>query len=381
MIQIYSNSLGEEEVNAVREVFASKWLGKGSKEKEFVEQIANKLHQEAFDVGYSCPSVKHFITTNSCTEAAFQLMDLIDLQEGDEVIMPSMSFVGIANAVVYKKAKVVFCDVDRYTLNPSLHDIQSKLTEKTKAIFLIHYAGVPTPDLARIAHYCTQNGIYLIEDNANSPFSILDGKSTGTFGDFSTWSFDSMKILVTGDGGLIYAKNTEHVNKLEKQMYLGLETPSGLSNTVDTKWWQFEVSTAGRRSIMNDVTAAIGIEQLKKFDSFIKRRKEIHQQYNQELGELDWIIIPKVPINIQSSYYMYHIQVENRDELAKYLRDKGIYTTFRYYPLHWVEFYNSDADLPNTTQAALTTLCLPIHQNLTDEEVTYIIQTIKEWKY
>ncbi len=380
MIQIYSNSLGEEEVNAVREVFASKWLGKGSKEQEFVREVTGKLRTETFEAGYACPNIKHFITTNSCTEAAFQLMDLLEIKQGDEVVMPSMSFVGIANAVIYKGAKVIFCDVDPFTLNPSLEDLKRQVTPNTKAIFLIHYAGVPTLELQQIAEYCTAQGIYLIEDNANSPFTTLDGKSTGLFGDFSIWSFDSMKILVTGDGGLIYAKNPDHIHKLERQMYLGLETPSGLSNTVDTKWWQFEVSTAGRRSIMNDITAAIGVEQLKKFSSFISRRREIYSRYSAELKECSWITLPSVPTNVNSSYYMYHVQVDNRDEFAKYLRDKGIYTTFRYYPLHWVDFYKSNTVLPVTNEVALRTLCLPIHQNLTEEEVDYIIKTIQEWK-
>ena len=380
MIQIYSNSLGEEELKAVREVFDSKWLGKGAKEQEFIRQISYKLRIESFDSGFACPNTRHFITTNSCTEAAFQIVDFLGIEEGDEVVMPSMSFVGIANSVVYKRGKVIFCDINPTTLNPSLENIQEKVTSKTKAVFIIHYAGVPTPDLQAIADFCADKGIYLIEDNANSPFSVIDGKSTGLYGDFSIWSFDPMKILVTGDGGLIYAKNEHHVGKLEKQMYLGLETSSGLSSSVDKKWWQFEVSVAGRRSVMNDITAAIGLEQIKKFNGFIKRRKEIFEKYNSELSNLSWLTVPSVPKNVLSSYYMYHVQLIGRDEFAKYLRSREVYTTFRYYPLHWVDFYKSKAILPATDKAAQETLCLPIHQNLSDSEVAYIIETVKAWK-
>jgi len=294
--------------------------------------------------------------------------------------MPSMSFVGIANAVISRGAHVVFCDVDKKTLNPSLNDILSCVTDNTRAIFLIHYAGVPSLDLEAIVKECQSRGIVVIEDNANSPFSFLNGKSTGTFGDFGIWSFDAMKILVTGDGGLIFANNSDHIEKLRKTTYLGLETESGLSSTVDSKWWQFDVSSPSRRSIMNDITAAIGIEQLKKVDKFISRRQEIYVKYSQALDDLDWITVPKVPANVNSSYYMYHVQVEDRDKFARYLRNEGIYTTFRYYPLHWVPFYNSTASLPNTEHAANTTLCIPIHQNLTDQEVDYIIEKITKWK-
>jgi len=380
MIQIYSNSLGAEELSAVQEVFDSKWLGKGPKEKDFREQIASKLRLSTTEYGFINANSDCLVTTNSCTEAAFQIMELLEVGPGDEVVMPSMSFVGIANAVISRGAHVVFCDVDKKTLNPSLNDILSCVTDNTRAIFLIHYAGVPSPDLEAIVKECQSRGIIVIEDNANSPFSFLNGKSTGTFGDFGIWSFDAMKILVTGDGGLIFANNLDHIEKLRKTTYLGLETESGLSSTVDSKWWQFDVSSPSRRSIMNDITAAIGIEQLKKVDEFISRRQEIYEKYSRALNDLDWITLPEVPANVNSSYYMYHVQVEDRDRFARYLRNEGIYTTFRYYPLHCVPFYNSIESLPNTEHAANTTLCIPIHQNLTDQEVDYIIEKIGKWK-
>ena len=380
MIQIYSNSLGKEELNAIEKVFDSKWLGKGPKTEEFITNISRKIVTSNFEgMGFTVATNSNFITTTCCTEGIFQIMDLLNIKEGDEIILPSISFVGVANAIMYKNAKPVFCDIDKHTLNPTVKHIEEKITPKTKAVIVIHYAGVPC-DIKNISKLCKEQNIKLIEDNANSPFSRYNNISTGTFGDLGVWSFDAMKILVTGDGGLIYSKNQEYINKLERLTYLGLETSSGLSSTIDKKWWQFEVSTAGRRSITNDISSAIGIEQLKKVDGFIGRRKEIHEMYNSNLRNLDWIKLPSIPNYVNSSYYMYHIQIENRDEFAKYLREKDIYTTFRYYPLHWVNFYKSKEKLPNTEYAANHTLCLPLHQNLTDKEVNYIIKTIKEWK-
>ena len=380
MIQIYSNSLGKEELNAIEKVFDSKWLGKGPKTEEFIADISRKIITANFEgMGFTTATDKNFITTTCCTEGIFQIMDLLDIKEGDEIILPSVSFVGVANAIMYKNAKPVFCDVDKHTLNPTVKDIEEKITSKTKAVIVIHYAGVPC-DIKNITNLCKEKNIKLIEDNANSPFSRYNNISTGTFGDLGVWSFDAMKILVTGDGGLIFSKNEEYINKLERLTYLGLETSSGLSSTIDKKWWEFEVSVAGRRSITNDISSAIGIEQLKKVDGFLGRRKEIHEMYNSNLIDLDWIKLPSIPNHVTSSYYMYHVQVDNRDEFAKYLREKEIYTTFRYYPLHWVDFYKSNEKLPNTDYAADHTLCLPLHQNLTNEEVNYIIDTIKKWK-
>jgi len=378
MIQIYSNSLGKEELKAIEKVFDSKWLGKGPKTEEFTENMSKKISTDYFDgMGFTTASSKNLLTITCCTEGIFQILDLLDIKEGDEIILPSISFVGVANAIAYKKATPVFCDVNKHTLNPTVKDIKSKITQNTKAVIILHYAGIPC-DIKNISNLCKKKNIQLIEDNANSPFSKYNNINTGTFGDFGVWSFDAMKILVTGDGGLIYSSKN-NIEKLKRLTYLGLESSSGSSSTLDKKWWQFEISVAGRRSTTNDIQSAIGIEQLKKVDSFIKRRKEIHEMYTTNLTDLDWIKLPIIPKHVSSSYYMYYIQVKNRDEFAKYLKQEKIYTTFRYYPLHWVKFYNSKEYLPNTEYAANHTLCLPLHQNLTNSEVEYIISTIKKY--
>jgi dTDP-4-amino-4,6-dideoxygalactose transaminase len=380
MIQIYSNSLGKEELKAVEQVFDSRWLGKGPKTAEFKEMFARKLITNCYEgVAFTTAAAKQLLTVSSCTEGLFQAVDLY-VNKGDEVILPSISFIGAGNAIVAKGATPIWCDVDKRTLNPSVEDIEKCITSKTKAVIVLHYAGVPC-DIERITELCSQHSIKLIEDNANSPFSRVNTKNTGTFGDIGLWSFDAMKQLVMGDGGMIYCRDEEDKNRLEKLTYLGLESTSGLSNTVDQKWWEFDISSPSRRSITNDIQAAIGIEQLKKIDLQIKRRKEIHDTYSTELSNLDWLDIPnKIARGTTSSYYMYHIQTKNRDELAKYLRDNGIYTTFRYYPLHWVKYFNSNKKLLGTEYAANHTLCIPLHQNLSDEDVNWVIKKIQLWK-
>lgn len=380
MIQIYSNSLGKEELKAIKSVFESRWLGKGPKTAEFKEMFARKLITNCYDgVAFTCATAKQLLTVSSCTEGLFQSIDLY-INKGDEVILPSISFIGAGNAIVAKGATPVWCDVDKRTLNPRVEDIEKCITDKTKAVLVLHYAGVPC-DIERITELCSQRNIKLIEDNANSPFSKINNKNTGTFGDIGLWSFDAMKQLVMGDGGLIYCKDEEDKNRLDKLTYLGLESASGLSNKVDQKWWEFDISSPSRRSITNDIQAAIGIEQLKKIDKQIDRRQEIHNTYSSELADLDWLDIPnKILPGTQSSYYMYHIQTKDRDGLAMYLRSNGIYTTFRYYPLHWVKYFDSDIKLPETEYAANHTLCIPLHQNLSNQDVEYIINKVKSWK-
>tara|TARA_R100000234_G_C4998139_1_gene178988 strand:- start:959 stop:2119 length:1161 start_codon:yes stop_codon:yes gene_type:complete len=382
-INIYQPSLGQEELNAIDKVFKSNWLGKGKKTDEFVNAFASKLTTANFDgMGFTTASTKSLLPISSCTEGLFQSIDLY-VEEGDEVILPSISFVGAGNAILAKKAIPVFCDVNSNTLNVEVEHIESKITSKTKAVIVLHFAGVPC-DIERITNLCSQHNIKLIEDNANSPFSRVNIKSTGTFGDIGLWSFDSMKQLVMGDGGMIYCDNKEEMQQLVHATYLGLKTNSGFSNSVDQKWWEYDISMPGRRCITNDIQAAIGIEQLKKIDSQLIRRKLIHNMYTNTLQKLDWLNVPnEIPTGIESSYYMYHIQMveaKDRDLLAVYLRKQGVYTTFRYYPLHWVKYFQSKQKLPNTEYAANHTLCIPLHQSLSDKDVSRIIKLIKDFK-
>ena len=385
MINRYEPSLGKEELGAVEDVFASNWLGygrNGTKQDEFVKEFAKKLISDSNEFGYSYASSEHLTTISCCSEALFQAVHAY-VKEGDEVIMPTISFVAAANAVVAEKAIPVFCDVNPRTLNPEVEDIERCITKKTTALIVLHYAGVPC-DIERIQELCSKRGIKLIEDNASSPFSKVGTKSTGTFGDIGLWSFDPMKIVTTGDGGMIYCKDEEVLQQIKYRTYLGLKS-SGSTNPVDQKWWEFDVESPGSKATMNDLSAAIGLEQLKKVDGFISSRKLVHDAYNRGLKNLTWLDIPE-PTNHDntSSYYMYFIQLKdskNRDRLARYLRDRGIYTTFRYYPLHWVDFYGSTVSLPNAEWVAKHTLNLPLHQGLSQKDVAHVIKSIKEFKH
>ena len=383
MIQIYQPQLGKEELNAIKKIFKSNWIGKGKKNEEFLNAYRDIIIDGVFDgVAFTQPSKKQLTTVNCCTEGLFQSMDLFNIKEGDEVILPSIHWVGAANAIMYKKATPVFCDVDKRTLNATVEHIEEKITSKTKAVIALHYAGVPC-DIKRIADLCKSKNIKLIEDNANSPFSSYNTQSTGTFGDLGIWSFDAMKIITAGDGGMIYSKDEQNIEKLNKMLYLGWDSSSS-EKPVESKWWEYDVLVPGRRSIMNDIQSTIGLEQLKKSPTFISRRKEIHDTYSEKMSKIDWLDLPQpIKKGEKTSYYMYHIQTKDkndRDSLARHLRKHGIYTAFRYYPLHKIKFYNSKFHLPNTNYAENHTLCIPLHQSLTDKEVKKVIKTIKSFK-
>ena len=369
MINVFQPSLREEELEAVREVFESNWVGRGKRTYEFEEGFAAHL-------GVDRALVR---SVSSCTEGMFQAMTLLGIGPGDEVILPTISFVGAGNAVAACGARPVFSDVDPRTLNARAEDVERVLSARTKAVLVLHYGGLPC-DVDGIGSLLRERGIGLIEDSACSVASRHAGRACGTFGDIGTWSFDAMKILVSGgDGGMVYCRTPELAERAERLLYLGLESQSGLSSTAD-RWWEFEVSVSARRSIMNDVSSAIGIVQLRKLPAAIARRREVHERYDAELGELGWLRPPpSVLPGDESSYYFYWIQLEfgRRDALAMHLRERDVYSTFRYYPLHLVSHYGHDAGaLPNAELAAASTLCIPLHQALSDDDVTQVVDAI-----
>lgn len=373
MINVCQPQLGKEELSAIEKVFESNWLGKGKLTNQFENNFANHLGVDA----------AHVVSTNCCSEGLFLSMKIFDIHEGDEVILPTCSFVGAANAIKYCGAEIAFCDIDKRTLNTTAELIKQKITPKTKAIMLIHYGGISC-EMDEIMALAKEYNLKVIEDSACGVASTYKGKALGTIGDMGMWSFDAMKILVCGDGSMLHFSSPELCEKAEKYMYFGLESKSGFSNTVDSKWWEFEISSFGHRAIMNDITAAMALEQLKKLPKFIERRKAIHNTYIEKLKDVSWLLLPpEIPDYMESSYYFFHIQLPegDRDALASYLKKNDIYTTFRYYPLHWVEMYgHKDEVYPGAEWAALNTLCLPMHHSLSDEDIDYIVKTIKSYK-
>ena len=377
MINLFQPSVGHEELEEIKKVFESNWLGKGTYVKDFERGFASNLKEDS----------SKFLSTNSCTEAIFLASDIFEFNRDDEIIVPSISFPTIANAILSKNSKIVFCDVDKRSLNVRAEDIEKVITPKTKAVFVTHYGGVAC-DMDSIIELCKRYDIRIIEDSACAVKSFYKGKACGTIGDMGMWSFDAMKTLSTGDGGMIYLKNKQLREISEEQLYIGLplKQKSGIDSSTEgnSSWWEFEVNRPGRRAIMNNIAASIGCVQLKKLDGFIERRKNIFNRYLSELAHLEWLTLPPT-MNFEniSSYYFFWIQTEYRDKLAKYLLDNGVYTTFRYWPLHKVKYYSPfiQEELPNCDYIARATLNLPLHQSLTDEDIEKIISLIKEFKF
>lgn len=372
MINVFQPSLGDRELAAVREVFESNWVGRGEQANAFESGFARHI-----GVGR-----EHVTSVNSCTEATFIAMELAGIGPGCDVVLPTVSFVGVGNAIASRGARPVFCDVDPRTLNPTVADVEAVLTPRTKAVIVLHYGGYPG-DVAQIAQLCADRGILLIEDAAIAIASKVDGRACGTFGDMGVWSFDHGKIVVTVDGGMLYVRDPDLAARAPKLAYFGLEQKSGYDQALRarTRWWEFEISSFARRSVTNDVLAAIGNVQLGRLPDFIARRREVALCYDAGLAGVDGLRCPPpLPAGHESSYYMYWVQFDGgiRDDIARDLYERGIYTTFRYPLLHKVKAYGSQALLPNAETAAASTLLLPMHQALSDADADRVVDAVRD---
>ncbi len=371
MIHMFQPTLGPDELSAIAEVFADNWPGAGPRVKVFEKAFAVYIGAES----------EQMIAVTSCTEGLFQSVAALDLSPSTEVILPTISFIGAAHAVRASGARLRLVDVDPLTLNPLREHIEKALSAQTKAILLLHFGG-RLDWITEIAELAKARNIVLIEDSACALGGRCNGASYGTFGDIGVWSFDAMKLLATGDGGMIRIRDESLRQRAFQGIALG-GVRSGLEGATRSRarWWEVNPPSWGRWSSMNDLTAAIGLVQLRRVNSFIGRRRQIVHRYDNGLAGIPWLRLPP-PATEESAPYFYWIQApaELRDKLAYYLRERGVYTTFRYWPLHRTSLYADSGSYPGADLAADTTLLLPLHQNLSDSDVDQIVESVLAFK-
>jgi aminotransferase len=371
MIHLFQPQLGDAEISAMADVVHSRWIGHGPRTAAFEAAFASHLGVD--------PDRVLFLASG--TASLFLAVELLELEPGDEIVMPAVSFVAAANAAVARGARPVFCDVDERTLNPSLEQLAAVVTPRTKAVIILHYGGYPG-DVAAIAGFCRDRGITLIEDAACSVASSVHGQPCGTFGDLAIWSFDAMKVLTTGDGGMLYVRDKQLALRARRLAYHGLRHLSGLSGSrVSRQWWKLDLKEPGRRIIGNDLTAAVGLVQLERLPQIVARRKEIAELYDRELADAPGLRVPPpLPAGHQSSYYFYWLQFSGdiRDAVAADLLAADIYTTFRYEPLHHVALFGHTGALAATDRLARSTLCVPLHPGLSDADVHTVVAQVRK---
>lgn len=376
MIPVFRPALSDDEVDIVTETLRSRWWGLGPRTAELESEFSKLISQ------------KHCVGVNSGTSALHLMMELAGIGENDEVLMPSLTFVSCAHAVMYCGGKPVFVDVDEDTLTISPEDLRSKITEKTKAILCVHYGG-NICDMNNIAKIATAQGLTVLEDCAHAAGSTLNGKSAGSFGDASAFSFHAVKNLATGDGGMVATSNDEWYSRLISLRWLGITKTTwdryAKAYVADEKKkapWDYDVETIGYKYHMNDLQASLGLAQLRSLSKRNQRRRDIASLYREKLSDLAQIILPEEVKDCISSRHLFVIRAEKRDDLINFLASKGIATSVHYKPIHLFSAYSKivpDPKVPVTNRVWKELITLPMFPELKDEEVEFISDQIKEF--
>jgi len=367
MISVFGSRVGKEEIANVTAVMESQWMGFGGKVSEFEGLFAKRL------------GLEHFAMVDSGSNALYMAVTLLDLPPGSDVIVPAFTWVSCAQAVILAGHKPVFCDVELDTLNVSRATVEAAVTENTKAIMVVHFAGKPV-DMDPILEL----GLPVIEDAAHAVDSSYYGRPCGGIGDVGIYSFDAVKNLTTGEGGGITARRAELIERAKILRYCGIGK-SGFEAAASSaggksRWWEYNIQEPFIKMLPTNIAAAIGLAQLEKINDLQAYRKKIWDIYQSEFVDVSWIMRPPdAEKHEKHSYFTYVIRVPDRDKLAKYLFDADIYTTLRYHPLHLNSLYGSTASLKNCETLNEDSLSIPLHPNLTLDQVSLIVETIRKF--
>jgi len=322
---------------------------------------------------------KYGLVFNSGTSALHAVLLACGIGSGDEVLVPSFTFIATANAPLFLGAKPVFADIEEKTYGLDPGDVKRKITPKTKAIIPIHYGGCPCL-ITELRQVAKEHNLILIEDAAESLGAIVNGKKVGNFGDAAILSFCSNKVITTGEGGAVVTNNVETYEKLKLIRSHGrAETDNYFSSTE-----YMDYVAMGYNFRMSDITAALGIAQLEKIDRVIEMRRRNAEMLSTKLSRIAEIGVPHPPDSFFHVYQMYTIRVregkEKRDALSSYLAERGIMTKVYFSPLHFTHFYKNElryaCELPVTERLSQQVLTLPMYPTLSEDEIDYIVDTI-----
>lgn len=366
IISVFGSQVGKEELAEIKTSIEKQWLGMGDKTRLFEDRLSKRLN------------LRGFVMLNSGSNSLYLALKLLDLPKDSEVILPSFTWISCASTIVLNGYRPVFCDVDLETQNVDYKSIVPMITKKTKAIMVVHYGGKPVK-MDEIKEF----NLPVLEDAAHAIDSKIGEKYCGSMGDIGIYSFDAIKNIAIGEAGGLTSKHKELIEKAKKLRYCGIGKSGFEASSTKHRWWEYSVTDFFIKLLPDDIHASIGLAQLEKLDQNQKIRKRIWGTYNEELSKLQWLDLPvDAEENEQHTYFTYLIRLKNnkRDELAQYLYDNNIYTTLRYEPLHLIPIYNSThIKLKNSEILNETGLNIPIHPNLKDGEVEYIIDCIKKF--
>ena len=384
----------DDEKREVLEVLESGWLTTGPKTKQFEKEFASFV------------GAKHAIAVNSCTAALHLALEAIGIREGDEIIIPPMTFAATAEVVRYFNAKPVMVDILSDTLNIDPEKIESSkgiswTAGKAKAIIPVHFGGFPC-DMDAIMEIADRYNMKVIEDAAHSFPAKYKGKLVGTIGDITCFSFYATKTITTGEGGMITTDNDEYAERMRIMSLHGISRDAWKRYTSEGNWY-YEITAPGFKYNLTDLAAAVGLAQLKKAESMYLRRKKIASIYNDAFNNISAIDTPfydeagssedmemgKVENENSHSWHLYVIKLRlamltiDRDEFINELKNRGIGTSVHFIPLHIHPYYRDTygykpEDFPVAYETYIRIVSLPIYPKMTDGDVGRVVDVVKE---
>jgi len=361
------------------------------KEFEYIRQAIDNLHLSGDGVfTKKCQSlleqelgVAKILLTTSCTHALEMCALLLDIQPGDEVIVPAFTFPSTVNAFVLRGARPVFIDIRSDTLNLDEAKLESLITPRTKAIVVVHYAGVAC-EMDPIMQLAQRYGITVIEDNAHGLFGKYQGRHLGSFGSLATLSFHETKNFICGEGGALLINDPEYIERAEIIREKGTDRSRFFRGQVDKYQWM----DIGSSYLPSEILAAYLYAQLEAREMIQAKRKRIWNYYYEQLrgwaGNCE-LRVPFVPNNCQQPYHMFYLLVSSlaeRQALIGHLKGCGVASVFHYLPLHLSvmgrRFGGTEGDCPIAENVSDRLLRLPFYNDLTDEDLTRVVKAIKD---
>ena len=374
-IPFHVPEIEDDEIQSVVETLRSGWLTTGVNVKRFEEEFARYV------------GCKHAVAVNSGTAALHLALDAIGIKEGDEVIVPTMTFAATAEVVLYFKAKPVLVDCQPDTLNLDPERIEAAVTAKTRAIIPVHFAGQPC-EMLPILEIAKKYDLKVIEDAAHALPAMYQNKKVGTIGDLTCFSFYATKTITTGEGGMVTTDNEEYAARVRLMSLHGISHDAWKRYTAEGSWY-YEIVEPGYKYNLTDIGAAIGINQLKKCDRFWQARRKIAAVYDQELAKVPEIRTPVTQPWLQHAWHLYVIQLQlealqiNRAEFIEALKKDGIGTSVHFIPLHLHPYYRDTfgykpGDFPNASAAFNRIISLPIYPKMTEANTLRVIGAVRK---
>jgi dTDP-4-amino-4,6-dideoxygalactose transaminase len=364
--------LGREEEREVIKILRSKWLSTGPATERF-----EKAYSHYLGGGFA-------VAVSNGTAALHLALACMDLRQGDEVILPSLTFVATANAVLYVGGSPVFADiVSTDDLNISPEEIEKKVSKRTKAIVVMHYGGYPC-NMESILAIAKKHRLHVVEDAAHAPGGQYHGEKCGTLGTISCFSFFSNKNLVTGEGGMVFTRNQALAERVRAMRSHGMKALSW--DKYRGHLSSYDIGDLGYNYRTTEIQSALGLVQLKKLDRNNQKRRRLVKAYRRELQGAEGVSLPFPGYGTGPSYHLFPVLISpsiRRDDVMDALRGHGIQTSIHYPPIHLFSLYRKEFGykkgmLPKTEEVSRRELTLPLHPLMGEEDVCWIANKLSE---